>query len=319
MNSFRSALENGTAGKPRGPLMPEKKPSATGDHESLTSLSVNREAKRTANHRDGDRHRLSDKAVQIVHKKKVQDVTLVNVSGGGAMIDGAKGLKLWDQVDLRLAEWSRVEAAVRWIRGSRYGLEFAHETQIDAPAEERNNMLRAVILRSFPHIAGLEAALSGTPRTAISPDEQVSTVSDTSGQIERELRHPLIWSGLIHYNHESISVRLRNISSGGAMVECSHPLKVGAMLLLDFGEDVTIFACVNWLKGDAAGLTFEQPFDLQLLAKVRPEIAGERWVAPDFLRDDRTGNSPWAPHWGRADLDRLHRSLEEDGSGKLRR
>ena len=81
------------------------------------------------------------------------------------------------------------------------------------------------------------------------------------------------------------------------------------MLLLDLSEGGTVFASANWIKGDAAGLKFEQPFDLQRLAKARPELAGPRWVAPDYLRDDSNGNSPWAAQWGRMDLDRLHKSL----------
>jgi hypothetical protein len=52
------------------------------------------------------------------------------------------------------------------------------------------------------------------------------------------------------------------------------------------------------------------PFDLRELAKVRPEVAGARWVAPDYLREDRSANSPWASQWNRSDLADLHRGLE---------
>jgi hypothetical protein len=129
-------------------------PSRAAEEQSFADLSIARQEVRVANHRESDRYRLDDEAVEVLHEGRCQSVALVNVSGGGAMIEGAKDLCLWDRVELRLggAEGSHVEAAVRWIRGTRHGLEFAHETRIDATEDELADMLRAVIARSFPDI-----------------------------------------------------------------------------------------------------------------------------------------------------------------------
>jgi hypothetical protein len=321
MNDFRERV---LGGKPvSDPLLRAKKrqrtePSRAAEEESFADVAINREETRLANHRDSDRHRLDNEAVKVIHEGCTQVVTLVNLSGGGAMIEGAKELRLWDRVELRFAEWASVEAAVRWIRGKRYGLEFAHETRIETGEEELADMLRAVIARSFPDVA-LELAVDEPEDPASVPaqlrppvDEQEVEQRD---EIERDLRHPLIWSGLIHHDHESHVVRLRNISSGGAMIESDLPLKPGTELLLDLGQGGSIFATVHWARGDAAGLKFHAPYDLRQLAAARPEVASARWVAPDYLRDVPQGNSPWAKQWGRSDLGSLHRQL---GSGRNR-
>lgn len=311
MNDFRDRI---LGHKPlHEPLLRAKTKSSAAssraaEEESFSDLTIPREEGRQANHRESDRHRLADEQVELVHAGAVQRVTLINLSGGGAMIEGASNLKLWDRVELRLSEWSRVEAAVRWIRGARFGLEFAHETRVEAETVDLQDMLRAVIQRSFPDVQ----RVAETP-VAEQDSAEPSTVEEVQEEqrqaAERELRHPLIWSGLVHYNHSSIPVRLRNISAGGALVEVSDQLPCGAELLLDLDEAGTMFATVHWARGDAAGLKFHSPFDIRRLADARPKVTAPTWVAPDYLHNHSAENSPWARQWGRSDLDALRRRL----------
>lgn len=315
MNMFRKQVLEGF--KVEEPLLrdksPKAQPSRAAEEESFAQLPIPREAVRIANHRDGDRHRLESEQAVLIHNGESRSVTLINLSGGGAMIEGAGEVMLWDRVELQLGSISRLEAVVRWIKGDRMGLEFAHETRIEADDEAVAETLRQVIHRSFPDVA-LEAAARQAVAEADAASAPGSVETAEEPQIrslaERELRHPLIWSGLVHYNHDSVPVRLRNISTGGALVESSGAFPIGAELLLDLGDAGAIFSTVNWAHGDQAGLQFHTPYDLTALADARPEVAGVRWVAPDYLRDDRSANSPWSKQWGRSDLDGLHRSLE---------
>lgn len=321
MNEFRKKLLGGPGpeaallrGKPR-------RMSATSapEEESFAELAIPRTAPRSANHRGGDRHRLADaEQVVLLHDGDELPVRLINLSGGGAMIEGAGDLKLWSRVELQLGgPSSRLEAVVRWIKGDRIGLEFAHETRIAADQEEVADTLREVIGRSFPDVAieasaaaavdaaaAVEAAENGVPPPPKESDADILELG------QRELRHPLIWSGLVHFNHDSIPCRLRNISTGGALIESAERFPVGAELLLDLGEAGAIFSTVHWARGDQVGLRFHTSFDLKALAKARPEVAGARWTAPDYLREDRSANSPWASQWDRSDLAGLHRGLE---------
>ena len=321
MNEFRKRLLGGA--QPENSLLRGKQPKAkarqTGEDESFADLAIARTSGRSANHRGGDRHRLASEQALLLRRGTSRPVTLINLSGGGAMIEGASDLMLWDRVELQLGSISRLEAVVRWLKDDRAGLEFAHETRIEADDDAIAETLREVLARSFPDIA-LEAAA----RRAVAEVDAVALASvlddpEPKEMDERELRHPLIWTGLVHFNHDSVPVRLRNISTGGTLVESAGAFPLDAELLLDLGEAGTIFSTVHWAHGDQAGLKFHTPFDLSALAKARPEVAGVRWVAPDYLREDRSSNSPWSDRWGRADLDKLHRALEITRSAIRRR
>jgi hypothetical protein len=324
MNEFRRRLLGQP--KPEGSILRGKAPKAVSgraaDEESFAELTIPRTTSRAANHRDGDRHRLADEEALLLHEGESRAVRLVNLSGGGAMIEGADDLMLWDKVELQLGSLSRLEAVVRWIRNGRIGLEFAHETRIEADGDEVAETLRAVISRSFPDVvlAATKAAPADAPAAeAPSPAAETEAEAEEARDVaQREIRHPLIWTGLVHFNHDSTPIRLRNISSGGALVESSGAFPIGAELLLDLGEAGVVFCTVHWARGDQAGLKFHSPFDLKGLAKARPEIAGSRWIAPDYLREDRSSNSPWASQWDRSDLAEVHRRLELRRS-KIRR
>ncbi|GAA4009802.1 PilZ domain-containing protein [Sphingomonas humi] len=272
-------------------------PTRAAEDESFATIDIVREEVRLANHRDNDRHRLDNEQVELVLKGEAQIVTLVNVSGGGAMIEGARDLRLWDLVQLHFADGCQVEAAVRWVRANRHGLEFAQETCIETDAGELAAILRAVVSRTFPEFAAdtapvLKSADAPFP-TASAPEDD-----DRLDMVDRERRHPLIWSGQIHFEHGTHHVRLRNISASGALVECSFALRVGAELLLDLGDAGTIFAIVRWVHGDAAGLRFQGQFDLRQLAAARPQVATSAWVAPDYLRNLAQDNHPWKSRAG---------------------
>jgi hypothetical protein len=163
-------------------------------------------------------------------------------------------------------------------------------------------VLRQVIERNFPEVAFPEA-----------PEPAAEQPADGPPEVEKrraESRHPLIWSGVIHYDHESTPVRLRNISSRGAMIDSGATFPEGAEPLLDLGEAGTLFATVSWVHGDQAGLSFNEPFDLNQLAKAKPEIAPMSWEKPAYLRADGTSSSPWDEHWHRMSVDELGQELD---------
>lgn len=304
MNDMRSRSFGGRS--PDGsPLVGGKTPSGADHTRGLRSVPVPREASRTSDTREGDRHRLSDDKVLASHKGADHEVQLINLSGGGAMIDGAFEPKLWDRVELHLGDEGTIECAVRWIKGDRVGLEFAHETRLDCSTEQRDALLRQVIARNFPDI---ELPPARSDELAEAPAAEASPA-----EIEHrraELRHPLIWSGTIHYDHDSTPVRLRNISSRGAMIESSATFPEGAEPLLDLGDAGQLFATVSWVHGDQVGLTFQQSFDLALLARAKPEVAPSRWEKPAYLRNATGSDSPWDAHWQRLSLGQLNEELD---------
>ena len=130
MNKFRSSLGSSNGGLGSNPLVTGKRARGVAA-DDLASVPIERQETRSADHREGDRHRLASEQVSVRWKGKARTVELINLSTGGAMIRAGFAPRLWDRVDLTLGEGPSLECAVRWIRGDRVGLEFAHETRID--------------------------------------------------------------------------------------------------------------------------------------------------------------------------------------------
>ena len=300
MNKFRSTILSGMGFRSEDPLVHDKDVRGA-ESDDLGSVEVPRSETRAANHRDDDRHRLAEEQAAVRYQGADHAVDLINLSGGGAMIRADFAPLLWDRVDLILAEGAEIECAVRWLRGDRIGLEFAHETRIDCAPEARDAILLDVVRRSFPDLAAKERE----------PEAEVPAADETEPASRRsERRHPLIWMGDIHYQHSSERVRLRNISEHGAMIESPTSYKQGAELLLDLGEAGQHFATVGWTCADKAGLVFDKPFNLATLSKSRPEVASTLRSKPGSTPYPADDNSAWADGWQRQSVDELRDSLE---------
>lgn len=304
MNTIRQQILGGEL-RERRSLLGAKRSKGADGQAGLTSVEVPREVPRTTHMRDDDRHRLTDQQVEVVHKRKRHMVQLVNLSGGGAMIAGELKPNLWDRVDLHLGNDGKIECAVRWLKGGRIGLEFAHETRLDCSEEAKAKLLKAVIEQNF---SDLEI---GRPEHRQSEDElsPQAKAPGSSDELREDRRHPLIWTGKLHYDFATMTVRLRDISSKGALIECQSLLPVGAEPLLDLGDAGEVFGTVTWAVGDHMGLRFREPFDMQQLANARPEVAPATWQAPSYIKSAGT-ESPWSDEWQRMSIDELQKNLE---------
>lgn len=271
--------------------------------DALDSVLVPRAETRRSNARGRDRHRLSSEHAILRHEDHEQDVELVNLSAGGAMIRGCDlELMLWDHVQLVLGEGAGLECAVRWIKDDKIGLEFAHETRIQCDDETHDELLLAVIRKSFPDV---EVSLD-YPERRIDDDPSINPES-----VKRRLadRHPLVWTGVIYYDdthdYQAEPVRLRNISATGALVQSGNPLAEGTAVYLDMRAAGRHAATVVWCRGDQAGLLFDEPFDLECLVRGEPEV-----TPPFSTHSAEFGTQePWAPGWRRATISELARNL----------
>jgi hypothetical protein len=292
------------------PLIPAKKPKGA-KADSLDSIAVQRESRQRRDSRGEDRHRLVGERAKATYEGSIHDVEVINLSGGGAMIQGALRPMLWDRLVLHLGEHGDVECAVRWIRDGRTGLEFAHETRLDCDADEIASVLREVITRSFQDYefaepvrpaayAADEEPQSAAPVAALEPEDRTGP------------RHPLIWTGTLYHDFQTTPVRLRNISQTGAMIECDKPVRVGSEPLLELSEAVSVSATVQWTVGDQVGLRFHQPFDMNLLAESRPQVVETNWTPPAYLGKpaDDVAEDAGGEHWDRLTLYQLREELE---------
>ena len=108
--------------------------------------------------------------------------------------------------------------------------------------------------------------------------------------IPREPRMRIIRAALLHYDGEVRGARLRNISSGGALVECRQPVEVGKEIELDFAAGGLIPARIVWTKGTQFGVQFRKKFNLKLLQQVAtPKPKGAKFMTPDYMKSDASG------------------------------
>jgi len=312
MNKFRSTILGGAANTPPTPLIATKS-GGKAESQRLASVEITRDAGRSTDHRDEDRHRLARETAIIDYKGDRLDVDLINLSGGGAMIEAGITVRLWDRIDLYLGDGSPIECAVRWLRKNRIGLEFAHETHIECTADQRDALLLDVIRRSFPDLVATVPPTKPDLKPGPEPKPGAETaaelgVEDTSRR--GNIRHPLIWNGQILWQHDVHTVRLRNISTSGALIDTQVGFPQGVELLLDLGASGQYFATVGWSRGGQAGLRFHSAFDLSMLAAVKPEVAPQRWDRPTYLNLSSSQASPWASEWDRKQLSELASNLE---------
>ena len=286
-------------------LLKEKQPKEAPEFKSLSDIAIPREETRRTNGREQDRYRLTGARSAVTYDGRIYDAEVINLSGGGAMVAGAMKPNIGDRIDLRLGEDSTIECAVRWMKGGRLGLEFAHETKLECSDDEHSALLRDVISRNFPD------------QTFESPPESLTELPEEDEEHEEEAsdhraarRHPLIWLGELQYGSHKWDVRLRNISSSGALVECPGPLRVDSEVLLDHGKAGTITCTVSWSVGDHVGLRFDEPFDMRRLSDTKPMVAPATWLRPAYLEAHAQADSAWESAWNRVSVDELRQELE---------
>lgn len=309
MNSFRSAILSGKGLHPKNPVVQSKKGRGASEQD-LTSVEVPRSEHRTHDHRDDDRHRLDQEKAMVRFRGAEQQVDLVNLSGGGAMIRCDFSPRLWERIDLIFAEGSEIECAVRWMRDDRVGLEFAHETRIDCEPEARDALLLEVIHRSFPDVGIVSREEPVRVEEAAPAPAAVGDDEAVANSRRGERRHPLVWTGEVYFNHSNEKVRLRNISEHGALIESPIQYPNGVEVLLDLGDAGQHFASVSWTCGDKVGLKFNNPFDLKLLGSSKPEIAPKMMIRPGPGLSTSDIDNPWADGWQRQSLGELKDDLE---------
>jgi diguanylate cyclase (GGDEF)-like protein len=126
---------------------------------------------------------------------------------------------------------------------------------------------------------------------AVSAAEARSLAADSRPSAElagfgRPPRHRLIRMGSLRVGDESLPVRLRNISEGGAMVECDRPFAEGARVELDLDGAGIVGSEVRWCQRGRVALKFDRRFPLARLARPGRKAAATTMLQPDYLQPE---------------------------------
>jgi len=297
MHGVRSAILSGSGVNPATPIAAKKKKPDQTLRGSLTAIAVKREESRLTNQRREERHRDIFEDATIHFRRKKIKVPVINASASGVMIEAEIEPRIGEAIQIQFAECNRTSCIVRWVRGNRVGLEFNQETTIIGASGIQDFIIRK---------------LRG---------EREAPAEGSGSQANRTQRHALIWIGTVHFEHQSMPVRLRNISTDGAMLETDFPFKIGAEILLDLEEAGTAFARIRWAKGGQIGVKFDQKFNLKNLMQCKSSSTSvcattgkmtTYMVKPRYLDSETNADSPWAAMWDKLTMSELRSTMSPD-------
>jgi len=247
MHEVRTSV---AAGAKSSPLVVPKHAKKREGEASLAAIPVKRVESRSCNQRSEERRRDLVDSTTLYFRRQKLEVAVVNVSSQGVMVEAAIEPRIGESLDIQFADCNRTRAEVRWVREGRIGLEFVEETIILGS------------LKVKEHIFGAVAAAGGS-----------EIERPTLRQIQtRAIRHGLTWTGTLYWTFEAYSVRLRNISATGAMLEGDCTIAPGEKIRLNLAEAGTVAGEVRWCQGGQIGVSFDEKYDLRQLANAKPSV-----------------------------------------------
>jgi len=154
----------------------------------------------------------------------------------------------------------------------------AESLGMDTTAEgaETHDELTTIRELGCSHIQGY---IFGRP---MNPDEagrlatQNKAVTADGFQFNRPPRQGILKVASLQFNGMNMPVRVRNISTGGALLECDRSLPLEAKVQLDVPGCGNLGAEVRWSEAKRMGIQFEEEFDLRRLAPGKVKSFGAR-------------------------------------------
>jgi diguanylate cyclase (GGDEF)-like protein len=144
----------------------------------------------------------------------------------------------------------------------------AESLDMDTTAEgaETHDELTMIRELGCSHIQGYIFGRPMNPDEAGALASQNKAVTADGFQFNRPPRQGLLKVASLQFNGMSMPVRVRNISTGGALLECDRMLPEDSKVQLDLPGTGNLGAEVRWSESKRMGIQFEEEFDLRRLA-----------------------------------------------------
>ena len=138
-------------------------------------------------------------------------------------------------------------------------------------------------------VSMVQGYIFGRPSNAETARELANrvTVEADGYQCIREPRHRLIRLAVAILDDERVELKLRNISSMGALAECPIPVSPGLSLTLDIVGVGPVRGVVRWAQSGKFGIQFGEPFNLARLASRKEQPANETTMLKPWYITDR--------------------------------
>jgi hypothetical protein len=134
-------------------------------------------------------------------------------------------------------------------------------------------------------VSMVQGYIFGKPAPADVSRDLANTISvEADGfQCSREPRHRLMRRAVTSIDGERVELKLRNISSMGALAECKVPVSPGQELTIDIVGVGPAIATVRWAQSGKFGVQFSQAFDLGRLAPKKERGNGVTMLKPWYV------------------------------------
>jgi diguanylate cyclase (GGDEF)-like protein len=154
----------------------------------------------------------------------------------------------------------------------------AESLGMDTTAEgaETHDELTMIRELGCSHIQGYIFGRPMNPDDAGALAEQNKAITADGFQFNRPPRQGLLKVASLQFNGMSMPVRVRNISTGGALLECDRMLPAEAKVQLDLPGCGNLGGEVRWSESKRVGIQFEDEFDLRRLAPGKAKSFGAR-------------------------------------------
>ncbi len=160
----------------------------------------------------------------------------------------------------------------------------AESLSMDTTAEgaETHDELTMIRELGCSHIQGYIFGRPMNPEEASSLALQNRAVTADGFQFNRPPRQGLLKVATLQFNGMNMPVRVRNISTGGALLECDRMLPAESKVQLDLPGCGNLGAEVRWSEARRMGIQFEEEFDLRRLAGGKGNGFGAKLNQPAY-------------------------------------
>jgi len=160
----------------------------------------------------------------------------------------------------------------------------AESLGMDTTAEGAETHDELTLIRELgcSHIQGYIFGRPMSPEDAGALAAQNKSVTADGFQFNRPPRQGLLKVANLQWNGMNMAVRVRNISTGGALVEGDRVLPSESHVQLDLPGCGSIGAQVRWSEGRRMGVQFEQEFDLRRLGPGKERSFGAKLAQPSY-------------------------------------
>ncbi|MES2326675.1 MAG: EAL domain-containing protein [Pseudomonadota bacterium] len=114
-----------------------------------------------------------------------------------------------------------------------------------------------------------------------------STIEAAGFACAREPRHRLMRRAMTVIGDETVELKLRNISSMGALAECPAPVAPGTELAIDIIGVGPVRGIVRWAQAGQFGVQFDGQFDLGRLAPKKEKPSAANVLRPWYVEQQQ--------------------------------